>query len=119
MRHGVLAAAPALNRPLPAIALRLTSAGLFAVMAALLKLADDAGVALVHLMFWRFGFGLIPLLVYVRLRSTFAALKTGGAVRQDSVVLAYRVSIPTTVVAAVFVLWTQLDALFSPTWPPA
>ena len=72
----MLVSAPALNRPLPAIALRLTSAGLFAVMAALLKLADDAGVALVHLMFWRFGFGLIPLVLYVWLRSSLAALKT-------------------------------------------
>lgn len=72
----MLASAPALNRPLPAIALRLTSAGLFAVMAALLKLADDAGVPLLHMMFWRFAFGLIPLLLYVRLRSSFGALRT-------------------------------------------
>ena len=72
----MLAPAIGLNRPLPAIALRLVSAGLFAVMAAFIKLADDAGVPLLHIMFWRFGFGLIPLLLYIWLRSSFGALRT-------------------------------------------
>lgn len=59
-----------------AIAYRVAAAILFAVMAALIKLAADAGVAVVKIMFWRFAFGLPPLLLYVTLRSHPRALRT-------------------------------------------
>lgn len=65
-----------LNRPVPAILLRLTSAGLFAVMAALIQVASGLGVPLLHIMFWRFGFGLLPLVAYIAIRSDFSAIRT-------------------------------------------
>ncbi|MBD0323781.1 MAG: cytochrome d ubiquinol oxidase subunit II [Aldersonia sp.] len=51
--------------------------------------------------------GLTTLLVFLLHGTVFAALKTQGGVRDDAVALARRIAVPTTVVAAVFVLWTQ------------
>jgi cytochrome d ubiquinol oxidase subunit II len=62
--------------------------------------------------------GATTLLVFFLHGTVFAALKTGGGVRKDAVVLAYRLSIPTTVVAALFVLWTQLEHGKGWTWIP-
>ena len=50
--------------------------------------------------------------------AVFVALKTAGTVREDAVALAYRLSIPATVVAAVFVLWTQFAYGKGWTWIP-
>lgn len=52
-----------------AIVYRLGAATGFATMAALIKLAVDADVGTVEIMFWRFGFGLVPLFIYIGLRS--------------------------------------------------
>ena len=59
-----------------AIAYRLAAATGFAVMAAFIKLGVDAGIATVEIMFWRFAFGLPPLLAYIALRSDFGAVRT-------------------------------------------
>lgn len=59
-----------------AIAFRLGAAVGFTVMAALIKVAADAGVAVVEIMFWRFAFGLPPLFGFIALRSSFQVVRT-------------------------------------------
>ena len=59
-----------------AIAYRLGSATGFALMAASIKVAADSGIAVVEIMFWRFGFGLLPLFGYIALRSGPGVVRT-------------------------------------------
>lgn len=65
------------DRPPRAIAYRLAGATGFALMAALIKVSADRGVAVVEIMFWRFGFGLLPLFCYIALRSGLRVVRTG------------------------------------------
>lgn len=48
-----------------AIAYRVGGATGFALMAAMIKVAADGGIAVVEIMFWRFAFGLLPLFAYM------------------------------------------------------
>lgn len=59
-----------------AIAYRLAAATGFAIMAALIKLAVESGVAVVEIMFWRFAFGLPPLFAFIAWRSHFGVVRT-------------------------------------------
>ncbi|MFD4181102.1 cytochrome d ubiquinol oxidase subunit II [Rhodococcus sp. NPDC058514] len=52
--------------------------------------------------------GATTALVFALHGAVFLALKTADEVREDSVKLAARLSVPTVVVAGAFVLWTQL-----------
>jgi drug/metabolite transporter (DMT)-like permease len=58
------------------IALRVAAASCFALMAAAIKLAEDDGVSTLELVFYRFAFGLIPLLGWIGLRRDFGAWRT-------------------------------------------
>ena len=66
---------PRQNRPL-GIALRLGAATGVAAMAAAIKLGHEAGIATVELVFYRFAFGLPPLLAWMALTGTFGAWRT-------------------------------------------
>lgn len=66
---------PDQNRPL-GIALRLGGATSFAVMAAMIKLGYEAGANTVELVFYRFAFGLPPLLVWIVWSRTYTAWRT-------------------------------------------
>src|SRR4051795_12223802 len=68
-------APPAQNRLL-GIALRVGAATCFAFMAAAIKLGDQAGVSLPELSFYRFAFGLPPLLVWLALTRNGGAWRT-------------------------------------------
>ena len=57
-------AQPAQNRML-GIALRIGATTSFAFMAAMIKLGYEAGIALPELVFYRFAFGLPPLLAWI------------------------------------------------------
>ena len=69
---------PALPRPsrLLGIALRIGATISFGIMAALIKLGHEAGIALVELAFYRFVFGLPPLLVWIAITRSFGAWRT-------------------------------------------
>ena len=67
---------PQQNR-LAGIGLRVAAASCFAVMAMLVKLGHDAGVATVELAFYRFAFGLPPLLLWIAASRNFGAWRTG------------------------------------------
>lgn len=45
-------------------------------MGALIKIAADRDIAVVEIMFWRFAFGLPPLLLYIGFRSNARAIRT-------------------------------------------
>ena len=64
-RHGLLG-----------IAMRLAAATAFALLAALIKLASDAGIGTVELVFYRFAFGFIPLAIWIALRRDWGAWRT-------------------------------------------
>jgi drug/metabolite transporter (DMT)-like permease len=66
---------PEQNRLL-GIALRLGAATSFAFMAALIKLGYDAGAHTLELVFYRFAFGLPPLLVWIAWSRSFDAWRT-------------------------------------------
>jgi drug/metabolite transporter (DMT)-like permease len=68
-------APPAQNRLL-GIALRVGAATCFAGMAAAIKLGDRAGVSLPELAFYRFAFGLPPLLIWIGLTRNAGAWRT-------------------------------------------
>ncbi|WP_132993086.1 cytochrome d ubiquinol oxidase subunit II [Gordonia zhaorongruii] len=53
--------------------------------------------------------GATTLLVFLTHGAVFIALKTTGVLRDDAQTVAARLSIPTLVVAAAFLLWTQLE----------
>jgi len=58
------------------IALRIGAATCFGFMAAMIKLGDEAGVSLPELAFYRFAFGLPPLLVWIGMTGSFGAWRT-------------------------------------------
>ena len=66
---------PQQNR-LAGIGLRVAAASCFAFMAMLVKLGHDAGVATVELAFYRFAFGLPPLLLWIAASRNFGAWRT-------------------------------------------
>jgi drug/metabolite transporter (DMT)-like permease len=61
---------------LAGIGLRVTAASCFAVMAMLVKLGHEAGVETVELAFYRFAFGLPPLLLWIAASRNFGAWRT-------------------------------------------
>ncbi len=67
---------PQQNRLL-GIGLRVAAATCFAFMAMLVKLGHEAGVATVELAFYRFAFGLPPLLIWIAASRNFGAWRTG------------------------------------------
>lgn len=71
-----MSAAIAQNRLL-GIALRIGAATCFGFMAAMIKLGDQAGITLPELAFYRFAFGLPPLLLWIGLTRNFGAWRTG------------------------------------------
>jgi drug/metabolite transporter (DMT)-like permease len=66
---------PQQNR-LAGIGLRVTAATCFAFMAMLVKLGHEAGVEVVELAFYRFAFGLPPLLLWIAVSRNFDAWRT-------------------------------------------
>jgi len=68
-------AAVAQNRLL-GIGLRVGAATSFGIMAALIKLAHQAGISTVEQIFYRFAFGLPPLLAWMALTRNFGAWRT-------------------------------------------
>ncbi|HEY0626280.1 MAG TPA: DMT family transporter [Allosphingosinicella sp.] len=58
------------------IGLRLAATSCFGLMAALIKLGHEAGVHVVELVFYRFAFGLPPLLLWIFWSRNFAAWRT-------------------------------------------
>lgn len=59
------------------IGLRVGAVAGFAVMAAMIKLGYQAGISTVELTFYRFAFGLPPLLLWIAWSRNFAAWRTG------------------------------------------
>ena len=59
------------------IALRIGAATCFGFMAAMIKLGDAAGISLPELAFYRFAFGLPPLLLWIAFTRNFGAWRTG------------------------------------------
>ena len=66
---------PAQNRLL-GIGLRLGAATSFGFMAAMIKLGHEAGVSLAELCFYRFAFGLPPLIGWMAMTGSFGAWRT-------------------------------------------
>ncbi|HYW15507.1 MAG TPA: DMT family transporter [Allosphingosinicella sp.] len=66
---------PQQNR-IAGIGLRVVAATCFAFMAMLVKLGHEAGVATVELAFYRFAFGLPPLLLWIAVSGNFGAWRT-------------------------------------------
>ncbi len=66
---------PTQNR-LAGIGLRVAAATCFAFMAMLVKLGHEAGVEVVEMAFYRFAFGLPPLLLWIAASRNFAAWRT-------------------------------------------
>ena len=69
-------APPIKQNRLLGIALRVGAATSFGFMAAMIKLGDQAGVSLPELAFYRFAFGLPPLLAWIALTGNFSAWRT-------------------------------------------
>lgn len=67
---------PPAQNPVLGIALRIGAATSFALMAAAIKLGHEAGINTVELVFYRFAFGLPPLLAWMALTGTFGAWRT-------------------------------------------
>ena len=70
------AALPCRQNRLLGIGLRVGAATCFGFMAAAIKLGAEAGVSLPELAFYRFAFGLPPLLVWMALTGSFGAWRT-------------------------------------------
>ena len=66
----------AVQNRLLGIALRIGATTSFGFMAAMIKLGHEAGIALAELVFYRFAFGLPPLLVWIALTGNFGAWRT-------------------------------------------
>src|SRR3954466_1615385 len=69
---------PQQNR-LAGIGLRVTATSCFAFMAMLVKPGHEAGVSPVELVFYRFAFGLPPLLLWIASSRNFGAWRTQRA----------------------------------------
>ncbi len=67
---------PPRQSPMLGIALRVGAAASFGFMAAAIKLGHEAGIAVVELAFYRFAFGLPPLLVWMAITRNFGAWRT-------------------------------------------
>ncbi len=67
---------PPRQSPTFGIALRIGAATSFAFMAAAIKLGHETGIHLVELAFYRFVFGLPPLIVWMALTGNFGAWRT-------------------------------------------
>jgi drug/metabolite transporter (DMT)-like permease len=67
---------PLQQNRLTGIGLRLGAATAFAFMAAMIKLGYEAGVATPELVFYRFAFGLPPLLIWIAWSGNFGAWRT-------------------------------------------
>lgn len=78
------------------IVLRLGAATSFAVMAAMIKLGYEAGAHTVELVFYRFAFGLPPLLLWILWSRNFTAWRTG---RPGAHLLRAAIGLSTMVVA--------------------
>jgi drug/metabolite transporter (DMT)-like permease len=72
----MIASAPLTQNRLLGIALRIGAATCFAGMAAAIKLGDQAHVSLPELAFYRFAFGLPPLLIWIALTRNAGAWRT-------------------------------------------
>jgi drug/metabolite transporter (DMT)-like permease len=70
------AAAPLTQNRLLGIALRIGATTCFACMAAAIKLGHEDGIALPELAFYRFAFGLPPLLAWIALTHNWGAWRT-------------------------------------------
>ena len=89
--------APATQNRLLGIGLRIGAATCFGFMAAMIKLGDEAGISLPELAFYRFAFGLPPLLLWIALTRNFAAWRTQrslahlgrGAIGLSTMILAF------------------------------
>jgi drug/metabolite transporter (DMT)-like permease len=68
--------APAPQNRLLGIALRIGAATSFGFMAAMIKLGDEHGVSLPELAFYRFAFGLPPLIAWIAWRRDFGVWRT-------------------------------------------
>jgi len=68
--------APLKQNRLLGIGLRIGAATSFGFMAAMIKLGDEAGVSLAELAFYRFAFGLPPLLAWIAWTGNFNAWRT-------------------------------------------
>ncbi|HET9428584.1 MAG TPA: DMT family transporter [Allosphingosinicella sp.] len=68
--------APLVQNRLLGIGLRIGATTCFAFMAAAIKLGHDAGIALPELVFYRFAFGLPPLLAWIAFTGNFGAWRT-------------------------------------------
>lgn len=67
---------PPRQSPMLGIALRVGAAACFGLMAAAIKLGHEAGIAVVELAFYRFAFGLPPLLAWMAITRNFGAWRT-------------------------------------------
>jgi drug/metabolite transporter (DMT)-like permease len=96
-----MAAPPSSSRPeqnrLLGIALRIGATTCFGFMAAMIKLGYEAGANTVEMVFYRFAFGLPPLLVWIAASGNFGAWRTGrprahllrGAIGLTTMILAF------------------------------
>ena len=73
--------APLKQNRLLGIGLRIGAATSFGFMAAMIKLGDEAGVSLAELAFYRFAFGLPPLLAWIAWTGNFNAWRTQRPLR--------------------------------------
>lgn len=62
--------------------------------------------------------GLTTLLAFLTHGAVFLSLKTSGVLQQDAMTYAKRLAVPTLIVAAVFLLWTQFAYGNGWTWIP-
>ena len=69
-------AVPPVQNRLLGIGLRLGAATSFGIMAAMIKLGHSAGIATLELIFYRFAFGLPPLLAWMAATRDFGAWRT-------------------------------------------
>jgi drug/metabolite transporter (DMT)-like permease len=67
---------PARHHRLLGISMRIAAAASFGVMGAAIKLGEDRGIGTVELVFYRFAFGMIPLLAWIGWRRDFRAWRT-------------------------------------------
>ena len=67
---------PPEQRPVAGIIARILAATTFAFMAAMVKVGADLGLHPIEMIFWRFALALIPLTLWIALRSGFAVVKT-------------------------------------------
>jgi drug/metabolite transporter (DMT)-like permease len=102
---GVTAAASVPQNRLLGIGLRVGAATSFGFMAAMIKLGSEAGVSLVELAFYRFFFGLVPLLAWMAMTRNLGAWRTR---RPMAHVIRGMIGLTTMVCAFSAVTWLPL-----------